>query len=135
MSGDDKAEAARGAGAAAARRDGLGQLCFWLHFAVMIYILLGWAVPFRPAIAFYLAFLPAVAVQWWFNKNSCVLNNIESKLRTGSWRHVSNAEEGAWLKTLIHDWLGIGLTAVQVELLTYSVLGVLWALGLWRLMA
>jgi len=113
-------------------RDLLGQACFWLHFAVMLYILAGWSIPYRPALAVYLAFLPAVAVQWWFNKNSCVLNNLESKLRTGSWRHESNAEEGAWLKTLIRDWLGIELTALQVELLTYAVLAVLWAAGLWH---
>ena len=128
---DEKAGAQTGS--AQSRRDLLGNFCFWLHFAVMIYILGGWSIPLRPALAFYLAFLPAVAVQWWFNKNSCILNNIESKLRSGSWRDQSNGEEGAWLQTLLGDWLGIELTAFQVECLTYAVLALLWGLGFWRL--
>lgn len=118
--------------ATTASRDGLGRFCFWLHFAVMIYILCGWAVPFRPALFFYEVFVPAVAIQWWFNKNSCVLNNIESKIRTGSWRHESNLEEGAWLLGLFRSF-GIPATAWQMEILTYSVLAVLWALAFWRL--
>ena len=56
---------------AAEKRDALGNLCFYLHFAVMIYIVAGWLVPFRGALIFYLCFLPAVAVQWQFNRNSC----------------------------------------------------------------
>ena len=116
----------------AVSRDLLGRFCFWLHFAVMIYILSGWALPLRAALVFYEAFLLAVAIQWWFNKNSCVLNNIESKIRTGSWRSKSNVEEGAWLLTFFRS-LGIPATHWQMEILTYSVLAALWALGLWRL--
>ena len=69
---------------AAEKRDALGHLCFYLHFAVMIYIVTGWLVPLDAALIFYLCFLPAVAVQWQFNKNSCVLNNIESLMRSGN---------------------------------------------------
>ena len=68
------------------RRDALGQTCFALHFAVMLFIVFGWALPQAGALVFYLVFLPAVVVQWQFNKNSCVLNNGESLLRTGRWR-------------------------------------------------
>ena len=85
---------------AAEKRDALGNLCFYLHFAVMIYIVTGWLVPFRGALIVYLCFLPAVAVQWQFNKNSCVLNNVESLIRSGRWRDPNNKEEGAWLQTL-----------------------------------
>jgi hypothetical protein len=113
-------------------RDLLGRFCFWLHFAVMIYIVAGWSLPSRAALLLYEAFLPAVMIQWWFNKNSCVLNNIESRIRTGSWRSTSNVEEGAWLLTLLRG-LGIPATFLQVEILTYGVLAVLWAVGLWRL--
>src|SRR5436190_4611933 len=79
------------------KRDLLGSFCFYLHFAVMLYILGGWAIPFAPLLVFYLGFVPAMAIQWQFNKNSCVLNNIESWLRYGTWRAEQNAEEGAWL--------------------------------------
>ena len=114
-------------------RDLLGRVCFWLHFAVMLYILVGWAAPNRDTLIFYVLFLPTVAVQWWFNQNSCVLNNVESKIRTGSWRSAANPEEGAWLLTLLQRWFGIPVTPFQIEVLTYTVLALLWAVGLWRL--
>jgi len=119
---------------AAQARDALGQAFFYLHFAVMIYIVAGWLVPSTVALWFYAAFLPLVTVQWWFNRNSCVLNNLESFLRTGRWRHAGNAEEGAWLRTLAHNALGLDVTPLQMDVFTYAVMAVLWALGIWHLL-
>jgi hypothetical protein len=115
-------------------RDLLGNFCFYLHFAVMIYIVLGWAVPLRPALVFYLVFLPAVAVQWQFNKNSCVLNNLESLMRSGIWRDPHNREEGAWLLTLARRALGVAVTPLQIDIFTYAVLAGLWGLALWHVL-
>ena len=118
----------------AEKRDALGSLCFYFHLAVMIFILTGWLIPWRTGLLVYLAFLPAVAVQWQFNKNSCVLNNIESFIRTGGWRDPNNSEEGAWLQTLCHRLTGILFKPWQMNVLTYSVLILLWALGLGHLL-
>ena len=115
------------------KRDLLGNFCFYLHFAVMIYIVAGWAVPFAPALVFYLGFIPLVALHWQINKNSCVLNNIESWLRYGTWRAEQNAEEGAWLKTLIHNVTGIALRPWQVDCITYGIMALFWGGGLWHL--
>jgi hypothetical protein len=111
-------------------RDLLGNFCFYLHFAVMLFIVLGWLVPWWPVEMFYLVFLPGVAIQWLFNKNSCVLNNIESFMRTGSWRDPGNTEEGAWLLTLVRNVLRLPVTHGQMDAFTYSVLALLWLLGL-----
>jgi hypothetical protein len=133
MATDEHIESLVPAEHSAPERDLLGQAFFWLHFLVLIYIVAGWALPWRGALMFYELFLPAIAVQWWFNANSCILNNIESKIRTGSWRSPANPEEGAWLLGLIRSWLGIPVTHLQVEILTYGVLALLWATALWRL--
>ena len=110
-------------------RDLLGNFCFYLHFAVMIYIVAGWTIPVRPMLMFYLGFLPLVAIQWQFNKNSCVLNNIESWLRYGTWRAEQNAEEGAWLLTLVRNATGIALKPWQMDAITYGVMAGLWLGG------
>lgn len=112
------------------RRDLLGNFCFYFHFAVMIYIVAGWAVPWAPQLYFYLVFLPLVALHWQFNKNSCVLNNIESYLRYGTWRAAQNAEEGAWLMHLIKNVTGVALKVWQTDALTYFVMAALWLAGL-----
>ncbi len=119
---------------AAGKRDLLGNLCFYFHFAVMIAIVLGWVVPVRGVLAFYLAFLPAVALHWRFNKNACVLNNIEAWLRTGRWRDPTSREEGQWLLTLVKDATGLEFTPAQMDAFTYCVMAVLWGLGLWHLL-
>ena len=127
LSPDDKIPAlATAAPSPLEKRDLLGNFCFYLHFAVMIFIVAGWAIPLRPVLFFYLGFLPLVALHWQINRNSCVLNNIESFLRHGSWRSEHNAEEGAWLMTLIRNVTGIALEPWQVDLLTYGVMALLW---------
>jgi hypothetical protein len=115
---------------AAEKRDALGSVCFYLHFAVMIYIVTGWLAPFSAALVFYMCFLPAVAIQWQFNKNSCVLNNIESMMRSGRWRDPNNREEGAWLQNLALNVTGILFKPWQMDAFTYFVVAVLWAAGL-----
>jgi len=113
------------------RRDLLGQFCFYLHFAVMIYIVAGWLIPWRAMLAFYMLFIPAIYLQWQFNQDSCVLNNLESWLRTGKWRNrEANPEEGAWLLTLVTDVTGLRFTASQINILTNCALILLWVLAL-----
>lgn len=119
---------------AAEARDLLGNVCFYLHFAVMIYIVLGWAVPVNAMLVFYVCFLPLVAIQWQFNKNSCVLNNMESLIRSGRWRDPHNKEEGAWLLTLATNLFGYPLKAWHIEVFTYFILVMLWSAGLSHLL-
>jgi hypothetical protein len=111
------------------KRDLLGNFCFYLHFVIMLYIVFGWVVPWRPSLIFYLVFLPLVVSQWQFNKNSCVLNNLESFVRTGQWRDPTNHEEGAWLHTLAQNAIGLQVTKFQTDVFIYCGMGALWCLG------
>lgn len=116
------------------KRDALGQLCFALHLGVMVFIVVGWALPQPVALIAYLVFLPAVVVQWQFNKNSCVLNNVESLLRTGRWRDSGNAEEGAWLLGLARSVLRLELKPAYLDVFVYVILGLFWCFGMAHLL-
>jgi hypothetical protein len=115
------------------KRDALGQACFVLHFLPLIYVVTGWLAPWRGALIFYLIFLPAMFLQWRLNKSTCVLNNIESLIRTGRWRNPSNREEGAWLRTLVNDKTGWNLSRPQMDAVINMVMASLWLLALARL--
>jgi hypothetical protein len=115
------------------KRDALGQLCFVLHFLPLIYILTGWLAPWRSGLIVYLAFLPAVFLQWKLNKSTCVLNNIESLIRTGRWRNRSNREEGAWLRTLVNDKTGWNLSRTVMDTIINGVMAMLWFIAFARL--
>lgn len=127
MSGEDLETADAGL---PPRRDALGRTCHGLHLLVMLYFVAGWAVPSVRALWFYLGFVPAVALQWQVNGDACILNNLESWLRRGRWRDPTNREEGAWLATLCEDWTGWRPAPLAVNLFTYSVLLLLWAMAL-----
>jgi hypothetical protein len=116
------------------KRDLLGNFCFYLHFAVLIFIVAGWLSPWHALLVFYLFFLPAVYLQWQLNQDTCILNNTESWLRTGQWRNkIANPEEGAWLLTLVTNVTGWRITSFQINLLTYCALALFWLLALARL--
>lgn len=115
------------------KRDTLGQFCFVIHFLPLIYVVTGWLAPWRGALIFYLVFLPTMFLQWKLNKSSCVLNNIESLIRTGRWRNPSNREEGAWLRTLVIDKTGWNVSRTGMDIFINGVLVLFWLLGFVRL--
>jgi hypothetical protein len=115
------------------KRDALGQLCFVFHFLPLIYMAMGWLAPWRAGLIVYLVFLPAIFLQWKLNKSTCVLNNIESLIRTGRWRNPSNREEGAWLRTLVNDKTGWNLSRTAMDVFINAMLVALWLLGFARL--
>lgn len=110
-------------------RDALGIAFLLLHIAILIYILIGWALP---QVTFYVVFLPLMVLHWLLNRNSCAINNLESLIRTGRWRDPRNCEEGGWLRALINNGTGIDLTVRQTDMLSYGLLTLLWGLGLWH---
>jgi hypothetical protein len=112
------------------RSDTLGLTLFVFHLGVGLYILTGWAIPSVYALTFYLTLIPAVVLQWLFNRGSCVINNFESWLRTGRWRHPGNPEEGRWLQMLIYWAIGVRPSGRHTDALCYGVMAVLWLLGL-----
>ena len=114
-------------------RDGLATVFFLLHIVILVYILVGWALP--AGVGLYLLFLPLMVLHWQLNRNSCALNNLESLIRTGHWRDPRNGEEGAWLKTLIRTAIGVELNVRQTDLISYVLIAGLWALGLWHWLA
>ena len=111
-------------------RDGLGNFCFYLHLVILATIVLGWSAPWRGFLVFYLVFIPATVLHWKFNNDACILNNMENWLRYRRWRAPErNAEEGAWLRTLIHSFTGIALTRQAMDAVIYLAMAVFWGLA------
>jgi hypothetical protein len=115
------------------RYDRLGLSLFIFHIGVGCFVLAGWLIASFAALVFYLVLLPGIAVQWWFNRGCCVLNNLESWLRSGRWRDPMNREEGAFL-AMLFDWLfGARPSRAALDRLSYTVVLLLWLLGLGHL--
>jgi hypothetical protein len=113
------------------RRDGLSWACFLVHIAILACVVLGWAIPGRAWLIFYLIFLPGMIVHWKLNRDACILNNLENWMRHRRWRAPqTNREEGAWLRTLLSDATGIALSKGRMDAVIYGALALFWLLGL-----
>jgi hypothetical protein len=112
------------------KRDRLGHSCLIFHMAVGAFVLAGWLISSSEGLLFYLLLLPAMATQWAVNRGSCVINNIETWLRTGRWRDQENGEDGRYL-AMLFDWLfAVRPAPAALDRLSYSTVLFLWVLGL-----
>ncbi len=114
------------------RLDGVGLSFFVAHLAIGVYILLGWLVSPAPALMLYLLLLPIIATQWYVNRGSCVVNNIESWLRSGRWRDPNNPEEGGFLLMLCQWFFRVPPRPAVLDRFCYATVLVLWLLAVSR---
>ena len=124
--------------AAGPRFDRLGFSLFFFHLLISAYVLLGWTTPSPAALLFYLLLLPAIAVQWHINRGCCVINNLESWLRSGRGRDPENKEEGAFL-LMLSNWLFRSRPhPLFLDRFSYGTVFILWLLAFshfsWRAM-
>lgn len=94
-----------------------------IHYAVLGYGCVGWVVPDDGWLVFYLVFLPACALQWRLNRDTCILNNVETWLVTGRWRAPeANPEEGGFIPAVVERVFGHRLDAAGTARLTYGLM-------------
>ncbi len=103
------------------------------HTLFIPYALFAWVWPAPPWLIAHLIFVPLLILQWRLNRDTCVLTNMVSWLRTGRWWDESDAAQGSWLASLIERVTGIALTARQIGWLTYGLLALSWSLSALRL--
>ena len=116
------------------RQDSLSLGLLAVHLAVMSYVLVGWMSNSRLALFFYVLLLPALALQWLFNRGSSLLSNYESYLRSGHWRDPHNVDEGVFLQNLVERVTGFRPSRAQMMTVVYSLMFLFWQDALVRMM-
>jgi hypothetical protein len=95
----------------------------------MLFIMLGWIVPFDATLLAHLILVPVILGIWYLNDCSCPLNNIESYLMKGLWRDPDNREEGSFVVVVVEQYLGMRPTQRAMDMITYGVMGFAWMLS------
>lgn len=100
-----------------------------LHYAILAWGIVGWTFPHQGWLIAYLVAMPAIALQWLLNRNTCVLNNVESWIATGRWRDPQDAEQGGFIAGIVARATGWRPSAQQADMISYGLLFVFWCLG------
>lgn len=112
----------------------LRTFCHALHMLLVVFGIFGWLIPNEPWLMAHLIFIPGLIAVWRANDGVCPLNNLETYLTTGTWRNPANAEEGAFLKTIVERYLKLTPSQAQMDQITYGVMGGAWLLSFAHLM-
>jgi hypothetical protein len=112
------------------KKDGLGLSCFVFHVGFGGFVLAGWLLSSTEALIVYMLLLPAMAVQWAINRRTCIINNLESWLRSGQWHDPGNREEGGFLAMLFEWVFAMRPSPNFLDRLSYTAVLFLWLLAL-----
>lgn len=105
------------------------------HWALIPYTMLAWIWPQPVWLIVHLILIPALMIQWHLNRGVCILNNLESWLRTGRWHDHRDALQGRWIAGMIERHTGITLSERSANWLVYGAASVSWGISLVRLIA
>jgi hypothetical protein len=65
---------------------------------ILFFVLFGWIIPSQSWRIIHLIFVPVMIIQWQFNQGSCLLTNIENKLRGET--SEKQQQQGQFIKSL-----------------------------------
>lgn len=99
------------------------------HYAILAWGVTGWAIPSNAWLIAYLFAMPLIAVQWVLNRNTCLLNNLESWIVTGRWRDRADPEQGGFIAGFVEKVSGWRPSGRAANLISYGLLGVLWCVA------
>ncbi len=107
----------------------LSWTCHKLHIVILLFIVLGWAVPVNAVLWAHIILVPLILWIWYLNSCSCPLNNIESYLLKGLWRDPDNREEGSFVVVVVEQYLGMKPTQKTMDIITYAIMCLAWVLS------
>jgi len=118
---------------ATSRKDALGLSFLLAHTGIGGFVLAGWLIASYETLLIYLVLLPTMAAQWVVNQRSCIINNLESWIRTGQWRDPRNPEEGGFVLMLCEALFDARPSPTRIDHCSYCVVAFLWFLGIGHL--
>jgi hypothetical protein len=105
-----------------------------LHWAVLAFVLVGWALPWKLALWFHALLIPALVVHWLTNDHRCVLTEMEEKFKASAKAPERPPNEESFTGYIIRKLTGKTLSEKALAGVSYGVMKVVWILTVLRLM-
>jgi len=97
-----------------------------IHHGIILFVVLGWAIPSREVRLIHMIFLPLMFLHWRLNRNTCILTNLEHWLR-GSTR--PKEQQTGFIRGAAEKILRRELSESRVNTVIYAILVVVWLLS------
>ena len=98
-----------------------------LHFLILFFVLLGWIIPSQLWRIIHLIFVPAMILQWQFNQGTCLLTNIENKLRGEP--SEKQQQQGQFIKSLWVKFFNSLPSDQTLKKWVYGIITISWLLS------
>jgi hypothetical protein len=103
-----------------------------IHLVIVAYVAIGWTITSRSFLFVYLLVLPSILLQWILNFGSSIVVNFENLARIGCWDDDSNAFQGTFFQTLLHE-AGLALPNIVINTIACILIFVFWVQAMWRM--
>ncbi|MGB3188555.1 MAG: DUF2784 family protein [Limnoraphis sp.] len=98
-----------------------------LHFLILFFVLFGWIIPGQLWRVIHLIFVPAMILQWQFNQGTCLLTNIENKLRGET--SEKQQQQGQFIKSLWRKCFNSLPSDQTLKKWVYGIIIISWLLS------
>lgn len=107
------------------------QLLRYTHFAVLAFVVFGWAIPSTDVRITHLFVIPLLVFHWSTNQGACVLTQLEERLLRRPGLAVEHKNEGEFSRRLLEKALGgRKISDRALKWTIYGVMLVAWSLSL-----
>ena len=98
-----------------------------LHFSILFFVVFGWMIPGQFWKIIHLIFVPAMVVQWQFNRGTCLLTNIENVLRGET--AEKQRQQGQFIKSLLGKCFDPLPSDRTLKIAVYGIVIAAWLLS------
>jgi len=113
-----------------ALREILIQIIKRVHLAVLLFVLLGWTLPWKAALLAHIITIPLVVLQWRFNNGTCLLTNLENFVRGGA--PPKSTQQGQFIKSLLKFFCDPLPPDHKIKIGLYAVIWSAWSVSVLR---
>lgn len=99
------------------------------HYAILFFIMLGWAFAQKGILIFHMVMIPLVILQWKINHGRCLLTDLEHHLMPTEEDQTDNESEG-FVARILRTLFKIELTPTQLMNFIYAVMAVSFIISL-----
>ena len=112
----------------------MAQLVWLIHTGIIIFVLIGCALPWETSWLIHIILIPSIFLLWFTSKGSCFLTDWEKNLRGVESLMDDAQEDGEWpfIRSLLSKFMTEVPDDRTLNFYLYTMVCVLWGISCYR---